>query len=89
MAVKQRAYEPAAVAANSRVMVVLIEPREGHTDREVVESLKETGASQIKVLAPGHISAHINTNAVGKLKVLAFVRPKRMHRYLGGMRRRF
>lgn len=45
-----QAYPAGAVA-------VTLEPRPGHTDEDVLKVLKQHGASEVEVIAPGFISA--------------------------------
>jgi hypothetical protein len=65
--------------AGDREISVVIEPMQGHSDHEIVRSLERTGASEIKVLAPGHISALINPAAFKMLESIAYVHPKQKH----------
>lgn len=58
---------------------VIIEPRRGHLDQDVIRSLEKTGASEIKILAPGHISAQINRAAFKLLESIAYIHPKQKH----------
>lgn len=52
---------------------VTVEPLPGHSDEEVVASLKSCGASGVKILAPGFISATADHTSLKRLKKIAAV----------------
>jgi hypothetical protein len=55
---------------------VLVEPRAGHSDRDVVALLERAGAREVDVLAPGFISALLRSSAFQALAEIADVHPK-------------
>ncbi len=52
---------------------ILVEPLSGHTDEELVGSLEKLGASKVKILSPGFISARATKSALRKLHDIAHV----------------
>jgi hypothetical protein len=46
---------------------VLIEPRPGYSDNEILDVLKNSGVSKIKILTPGFISAEATGAVLKKL----------------------
>ena len=62
---------------------VLLEPLPGHAADEVVERLRDEGASEVAVLSPGFISARVPRGALRSLESIATSHPKitkQMHR---------
>jgi hypothetical protein len=55
---------------------VTVEPRAGHSDAEIVNTLREAGAEDVEVLAPGFVSAHTDTATLGLLDEIADVHVK-------------
>ncbi len=54
----------------------LMEPQPGHTDAEIVKSLQDSGATKVKILSKGFISAQALGSALEKLRGLAEVHIK-------------
>lgn len=55
---------------------VTLEPKEGSSDREVVSALREAGACDVEVLAPGFISAIASPACLDLLRPIARISPK-------------
>jgi len=65
---------------------VLLEPRPGHDEGEVVGRLQALGASRIEVLAPGFVSATVERGLLRELEGIAEVGIKPRKRPLGAAR---
>ena len=72
----------------ARVVSVLVEPRPGHSDEEVVAALKQQGAQDIDILSPGFISALVTPAAASLLSAIADVHKKVVKQTLSGFQRR-
>jgi hypothetical protein len=59
------------------VIAAMLEPLPGHSDEEVVESLRNAGALAVKILTPGFISAKASRAALRNIEAIAYVHPKR------------
>jgi hypothetical protein len=62
---------------------VLLEPLPGHATDELVERLKDEGASQVTVLSANFVSARVARAALRSLESIAIAHPKatkQMHR---------
>ena len=57
-------------------VAVLLRPLPGHDDDEVMRSLRELGASEVELLAPGFISANVPASAREAAEQLARVEVK-------------
>ena len=55
---------------------VFVEPRPGHSDEEVVSALRQNGAENVEVLAPGFISAQASGESLQKVEEIAYIHPK-------------
>lgn len=55
---------------------VLVEPTAGHTTEEVAGALREVGAADVDVLAPGFVSARATRAALRSLEPIAIAHPK-------------
>jgi rhodanese-related sulfurtransferase len=55
---------------------VLVEPMAGHTVDEIVQRLREAGATNVDVLAPGFVSARGTREGLRSLESIAISHPK-------------
>jgi hypothetical protein len=55
---------------------VTLEPRIGHSDRDVLAALKSIHAEEVERLAPGFLSANIPPDSIEKLHTVAEVHRK-------------
>ncbi len=58
-------------------IAAMLEPLPGHSDEEVVESLRNAGALAVRILTPGFISAKASRAALSAIEAIAYVHPKR------------
>jgi hypothetical protein len=54
-------------------LAVLVEPKPGHSDEEVVQHLRDAGATALTVIAPGFVSAVADRRACDSISRIAFV----------------
>lgn len=66
-----RTYPEAAQA-----LPVVVEPREGFSDEDLVAALQQAGAKSVSVLSPGMISALATSDCLRKVEKLASVHLK-------------
>ena len=52
---------------------VVVEPDAQHSDADVVALLENSGASRVRILAPGHISARVGLDSLDKIETVARV----------------
>jgi len=52
---------------------VVVEPDAQHTDVDVVALLETSGASRVRILAPGYISARVGLDSLDKIETVARV----------------
>jgi hypothetical protein len=64
-------------ATDNEETAALLEPRPGYSDDDVLSSLRESGASEVELLAPGFISAQLKPRSLRVLEAVAYVHPKR------------
>ncbi len=69
MFLKKSDRDPAA--DDTTLHPVTVEPLPGHTDEEICTRLAEYGGIQIKVLAPGFISARATRASLRRLEEIA------------------
>ena len=69
--VPARSFSPEAARLD-----VLVEPRPGHTDEEVVSTLLRCGAENVELLASGFISAQASGACLQKVEDIAEIHPK-------------
>ncbi len=62
----------------------LISPRQGHTQKEVIDRLQKLGAENLQFPADGFISAEISPDSVQNLECLAIVEIKQRHQMRKG-----
>jgi len=55
---------------------VIVEPRPGHTDEEVVTRLMAQSAREVSVLSPGFISAELPPSQFESMEAIAVIQPK-------------
>ncbi len=55
---------------------VMVEPRKGITDQELMQKLENSGAEHVKLVAPGFISADAKPSILGGLEKFAYVHVK-------------
>ena len=63
----------------SCMVPVLISPRQGHTQEEVIDKLRDIGAQNLQFPAAGFISAEISSESVQNLECLAIVEIKQRY----------
>lgn len=68
---RTESYTELAYGAETRPITA--EPLPGYSDEEVIDSLKNFGATAVMVLSPGFISAEVCGEALGKLERIAHV----------------
>lgn len=68
----------------SCLIPVLISPRQGHTQEEIVERLEHLGAKNLQLPAEGFISAEISPDFVSNLECLAIVEIKQKYKMHNG-----
>ncbi len=62
--------------AEGIIYSVTVEPLPGHTDEEIVARLAEIGATEVKILAAGFISARASRESMRRLEDIAAVQIK-------------
>ena len=67
---------------SEHLIPIMAEPRKGHTDDEVVDTLQRIGATDIKILAEGFISAKLSKNKFHDMECIAHVHIKPTHQFL-------
>ena len=55
---------------------VMLEPKQGRGDEDIVGMLRDAGAREVEVLAPGFVSANAPTSSLDALRTIAEVHPK-------------
>lgn len=68
-------------AAAEAEVSALLEPRDGHSDADVVASLQRLGATDVAVLAPGFVSARGALTLLERLQEIASVHIKARKSY--------
>ena len=61
------------VTAESDPVSVTVEPRDGHSDEEVIEKLRDVGAEGIRKITRGFVSARTTRNTLHALSAIARV----------------
>lgn len=72
----------AAYKTAAGIALVLVEPRDGHTDAEVEACLRRLRAENINVLAPGFLSAELRREQFHVVEEIAHVEEKREKRLM-------
>lgn len=62
---------------------VMLEPRPGHTDEEVVERLRQCGATDTRIVTPGFVSARATRDSMRLLEEIADVQVKPTKQFRG------
>jgi hypothetical protein len=70
-----RQVPPRAYGSDGPVWVT-VEPHAGHSDDEIVETLRSAGAEEVSVLAPGFVSALASDDALSSVERIADVNVK-------------
>ena len=61
---------------SDEVVPVMVEPRPGRSDEEVAKQLRDVGAQDVTIMAPGFISAEVRRTALGTIESVAYIHPK-------------
>lgn len=67
---------PALEAATDELLNAMLEPYPGQADEEVMASLREAGATNVSLLAPGFISAQAHPQTLKALETRAHIHLK-------------
>ena len=74
--IRKLTTEDGLATDSDEVVPVTVEPRPGRSDEEVAKRLRDVGAGDITIMAPGFISAAVRRKSLDALELVAYIHLK-------------
>ena len=76
MLIRKLTIEDGPATDSDELVPVMVEPHPGRSDDEVAKRLRDVGAGDITIMAPGFISAAVHRKSLDAIELVAYIHPK-------------
>ena len=76
MLIRKVTTEDGPTTDSDEVVPVTVEPRPGRSDEEVAKRLRDVGAGDVTIMAPGFISAAVRRKSLDDIELVAYIHRK-------------